>query len=172
MKPAGNPPCKNLITTTLVGQEAKKANIKVTDADINQEIEDLKTQFGGEEALNNALQQSSMTIEDLKKQMPLQVEIRKLIEPKITITDADISKYFDENKAKYNQEEEVRASHILVKTKEEAEAIVKQLKEGGDFAALAKEKNPLIPAPRTKAAILTSSNAETWLLNSPMLPSR
>ncbi|MFC6651343.1 MULTISPECIES: foldase protein PrsA [Paenibacillus] len=137
----GESTLQNLITTTLVGQEAKKANIKVTDADINQEIEDLKTQFGGEEALNNALQQSSMTIEDLKKQMPLQVEIRKLIEPKITITDADISKYFDENKAKYNQEEEVRASHILVKTKEEAEAIVKQLKEGGDFAALAKEKS-------------------------------
>ncbi|QUL57467.1 peptidylprolyl isomerase [Paenibacillus tritici] len=137
----GESTLQNLITTTLVGQEAKKANIKVTDADINQEIEDLKTQFGGEEALNNALQQSSMTIEDLKKQMPLQVEIRKLIEPKIKITDEDISKYFEENKAKYNQEEEVRASHILVKTKEEADAIVKQLKEGGDFAALAQEKS-------------------------------
>ncbi|WP_405112021.1 peptidylprolyl isomerase [Paenibacillus sp. FSL K6-1217] len=137
----GESTLQNLITTTLVGQEAKKANIKVTDADINEEIENLKTQFGGEEALNNALQQSSMTIEDLKKQMPLQVEIRKLVEPKVKITDEEISKYFEENKAKYNQEEEVRASHILVKTKEEADAIVKQLKEGGDFAALAKEKS-------------------------------
>ncbi|ETT63358.1 MULTISPECIES: peptidylprolyl isomerase [Paenibacillus] len=137
----GESTLQNLITTTLVGQEAKKANIKVTDADINEEIENLKTQFGGEEALNNALQQSSMTIEDLKKQMPLQVEIRKLVEPKVTVTDDEISKYFEENKAKYNQEEEVRASHILVKTKEEADAIVKQLKEGGDFAALAKEKS-------------------------------
>lgn len=137
----GKTTLENLITTTLVGQEAKKANITVTDADINQEIEDLTKQFGGEEALNNALQQSSMTIDDLKKQMPLQVEIRKLIEPKVTVTDEEISKYFDENKASFNQEEEVRASHILVKTKEEAEAIVKQLKEGADFAALAKEKS-------------------------------
>ncbi|KAI7244482.1 hypothetical protein KC345_g12150, partial [Hortaea werneckii] len=82
-----------------------------------------------------------MTIDDLKKQMPLQVEIRKLVEPKVTVTDDDISKYYDENKATFTQEEEVRASHILVETKEEADAIVKQLKDGADFATLAKEKS-------------------------------
>lgn len=137
----GKSTLQNLITTTLVDQEAKKANITVTDADITQEIEDLKTQFGGEDGLNSALQQSSMTLDDLKKQMPLQVEIRKLVEPKVTITDEEITKYYNDNKASFNQEEEVRASHILVKTKEEAEAIIKQLKEGADFATLAKEKS-------------------------------
>lgn len=137
----GESTLQNLITTTLVDQEAKKANITVTDEDINQEIADLTEQFGGEEALNSALQQSSMTLDDLKAQMPLQVEIRKLVEPQVTVTDEEISTYFDENKASFNQEEEVRASHILVETKEEADAIVKQLKDGADFAALAKEKS-------------------------------
>ncbi|KWX87483.1 peptidylprolyl isomerase, partial [Paenibacillus riograndensis] len=137
----GEATIQNLITKTLVDQEAKKANITVTDADIQAELEDLKTQFGGEEALNNALQQSSMTLDDLKKQMPLQVEIRKLVEPKVKVTDEEISKYYEENKASFNQEEEVRASHILVKTKAEADAIVKQLAGGADFAALAKEKS-------------------------------
>lgn len=37
--------------------------------------------------------------------------------------------------------EETRASHILVKTKEEAEALVKKLDEGADFAELAKENS-------------------------------
>lgn len=137
----GEATLQNLITNTLVDQEAKKANITVTDADITAEIEDLKKQFGGEEALNNALQQSSMTLDDLKKQMPMQVKIRKLVEPKVTVTDDEITKYFDENKASFNQEEQVRASHILVKTKEEADAILKQLKDGADFATLAKEKS-------------------------------
>lgn len=36
---------------------------------------------------------------------------------------------------------EYSAAHILVKTKDEAEAIEKQLKEGADFAALATEKS-------------------------------
>ncbi|KWX73997.1 peptidylprolyl isomerase [Paenibacillus jilunlii] len=137
----GEATLQNLITSTLVDQEAKKANITVTDADIQAELEDLKTQFGGEEALNNALQQSSMTLDDLKKQMPMQVKIRKLVEPKVKVTEDEISKYYEENKASFNQEEEVRASHILVKTKAEADAIVKQLAGGADFAALAKEKS-------------------------------
>lgn len=137
----GESTLQNLITTTLVDQEAKKANITITEEDINTEIENLKTQLGGEEALNAALQQSSMTLDDLKKQIPLQLEIRRLVEPKVKITDEDIQKYYDENKATFNQEEQVRASHILVATKEEADAIVKQLSEGADFAELAKEKS-------------------------------
>jgi peptidyl-prolyl cis-trans isomerase C len=37
--------------------------------------------------------------------------------------------------------DEVRAAHILVKTEEEAKAIIEQLKGGADFAKLAKEKS-------------------------------
>ena len=38
-------------------------------------------------------------------------------------------------------EEEVRASHILVKTEQEAKDIIAQLEKGADFAKLAKEKS-------------------------------
>jgi len=130
-----------MITTELVDQEAKKANVTVTDEDINAELEDLKAQFGGEAAFNAALQQSSMTVDDLKKQMPLQVKLRKILEPQVTITDQEIKDYYEANKATFNEEEQVRASHILVETKEEADAILKQLKDGADFAELAKEKS-------------------------------
>jgi foldase protein PrsA len=130
-----------MITTELVDQEAKKANVTVTDEDINAELEDLKAQFGGEAAFNAALQQSSMTVDDLKKQMPLQVKLRKILEPQVTITDEEIKEYYEANKATFNEEEQVRASHILVETKEEADAILKQLKDGADFAELAKEKS-------------------------------
>ncbi|OBZ14506.1 peptidylprolyl isomerase [Bacillus sp. FJAT-27264] len=142
MVEAGGPSTlQSLITTTLVSQEAKKANITVTDADIAEELTDLKAQFGGEEAFNSALAQSGMTLDDLKKQMPLQVELRKILEPQVKITDDEIKKYYDENKAHFNTEEEVRASHILVKTKEEADAVLKELKDGKDFATVAKEKS-------------------------------
>ncbi|MFC3748810.1 peptidylprolyl isomerase [Paenibacillus sp. GCM10012306] len=142
MVEAGGPSTlQSLITTTLVSQEAKKANITVTDADIAEELSDLKAQFGGEEAFNSALAQSGMTLDDLKKQMPLQVELRKILEPQVKITDDEIKKYYDENKAHFDTEEEVRASHILVKTKEEADEVLKELKDGKDFATVAKEKS-------------------------------
>ncbi|ASA21088.1 peptidylprolyl isomerase [Paenibacillus donghaensis] len=141
LEAGGESTLQGLITTSLVDQEAEKAKVTVTDADIEAEIKDLTAQFGGEEALNAALTQSSMTLDDLKEQMPLQIKVRKILEPQIKITDEDIKKYFDENKATYNVEEQVRASHILVKTQAEADAILKQLKDGADFAALAQEKS-------------------------------
>jgi peptidyl-prolyl cis-trans isomerase C len=53
----------------------------------------------------------------------------------------------DDLKAAYEKEygdfkgEEVSARHILVKDQAEAEAIIKQLEDGADFAELAKEKS-------------------------------
>lgn len=137
----GESTLQTMITTALVDQEAEKAKVTVTDEDINAEIEDLKAKFGGEAAFQAALEQSSMTVDDLKKQMPLQVKIRKILEPKVEVTEDEIKEYYEANKASFNEEEKVRASHILVATKEEADAILKQLKDGADFAELAKEKS-------------------------------
>lgn len=131
----------NMITMELIDQAAADAKVTITDEDVNAEIESLKTQFGGEEALNSALAQSGMTLDDLKKNTEIQVKIRKILEPQTKVTDEDISTYYEENKDTFATPEQVRASHILVETKEEADAIKKQLDEGADFATLAKEKS-------------------------------
>jgi peptidyl-prolyl cis-trans isomerase C len=57
------------------------------------------------------------------------------------ITDADIRARYDKEIAAMPPQNEVRARHILVKTKEEAEAIIKQLDGGAKFEDVAKEKS-------------------------------
>lgn len=57
------------------------------------------------------------------------------------LTDQELRKRYEEIIASMPKQEEIRARHIVVKTKEEAEAIIKQLQAGGDFAAIAKEKS-------------------------------
>lgn len=57
------------------------------------------------------------------------------------ITDADIRARYDKEMAAMPPQNEVRARHILVKTKEEAEAIIKQLDGGAKFEDVAKEKS-------------------------------
>ncbi|MFC2083306.1 peptidylprolyl isomerase, partial [Candidatus Bipolaricaulota bacterium] len=57
----------------------------------------------------------------------------------LDITDQQIEEYFATNRASYDVAEQVRASHILVETREEAEQILDQLSEGADFANLARE---------------------------------
>jgi peptidyl-prolyl cis-trans isomerase C len=65
--------------------------------------------------------------------------VRKAIQPKIT--EDKIKQKYEELAAKYKPQDEVRASHILVKTEDEANDILKQLKGGADFAKLAGEKS-------------------------------
>ena len=57
------------------------------------------------------------------------------------VTEAAVRADYDKFVADFKPSEEIRASHILVKTEEEAKAIKAQLDGGADFAALAKEKS-------------------------------
>ncbi len=70
---------------------------------------------------------------------------------KTTVTDEMVQNYYNENKAEFPQEEEVKAQHILImvteqateeeqlKAKEKIFSIQRQLKEGADFATLAQK---------------------------------
>ncbi|CAM4034516.1 peptidylprolyl isomerase [Paracoccus yeei] len=79
----------------------------------------------------------------------LEVEKRAYLAGSVLEKVASAEPTEDELKAAYDQafggqnaeRQEYNAAHILVKTKEEAEAIEKQLKEGADFGALAAEKS-------------------------------
>ena len=57
------------------------------------------------------------------------------------VTDEAIQAAYDERYASMEPETEYNASHILVKTEDEAKEIKKLLDEGADFAELAKEKS-------------------------------
>lgn len=130
-----------LIQEELVKQEADKKAIVISAQDIDAEVARIKKQFTSEADFQAALQQSGMTLDSLKKQIPMQLRIRKLLEPQAKVTDDEVKQYFEANKASYGQPEQVRASHILVATQAEADDIEKQLKAGADFAALAKAKS-------------------------------
>jgi peptidyl-prolyl cis-trans isomerase C len=60
---------------------------------------------------------------------------------KASASDEELRKVYDEAVKPMAAEEEVRARHILVENEDEAKAIAEQIKAGGDFAELAKEKS-------------------------------
>ena len=57
------------------------------------------------------------------------------------VTDEMLHKRYDELVKSFVPSEQYHASHILVKTEDEAKAIIAELNKGGDFAAIAKEKS-------------------------------
>jgi peptidyl-prolyl cis-trans isomerase C len=57
------------------------------------------------------------------------------------VTDDAAKKRFDQEIAKFVPSDEIHVLHILVKTEDEAKAVIADLDKGGDFAAIAKEKS-------------------------------
>ncbi len=78
-------------------------------------------------------------LKDAEAQIVADVYVRKTVTPKIT--DEKLKARYNELSAKFKPEDEVRARHILVPTEAEANDILKQLKDGADFAKLAAEKS-------------------------------
>jgi peptidyl-prolyl cis-trans isomerase C len=83
---------------------------------------------------------------DFKKQLEF-LELRALRNAYLAqivnggITEDDVQAAYDKQFADFEGPEEINARHILVKEKAEAEAIIKELEGGADFAELAKEKS-------------------------------
>jgi len=62
-------------------------------------------------------------------------------ETRARVTEEEMRKIYDEQRARITPEEEVRARHILVESEDEAKAIIAQIRGGADFEAIAKEKS-------------------------------
>ena len=144
-----------LIGGELLYQESIKEGIKISDKELNDKFDQWKKGFPNEEAFQQSLKQWNIDEvamkKDLKKAMTIEEFIKKKFADKTTIPESEVKAYYDSNPQYFQQPEQVKASHILIKVepdaKPEAKAaamakikdIQKKLKEGAKFEDLAKE---------------------------------
>jgi len=72
---------EELITKRLIEDELKLKRVKVSDVQVLEKLGEIKTQLGGDEAFNQALTYSGMTIVQLKGQIKWQLGLEALVEP-------------------------------------------------------------------------------------------
>jgi peptidyl-prolyl cis-trans isomerase C/foldase protein PrsA len=150
----------SLINMKMLEIEAKNQEITISQDEkntmLNNKIDSIKKQNQlTEEQLVDALNSKGInSIEEFKKMIwqdnKDEILIQKLqqeVVDGVVITEEEVENYYEENKSKFKRPARVKARHILVttddKTDQEAKAkakeVLNKLKEGADFATLAKE---------------------------------
>jgi parvulin-like peptidyl-prolyl isomerase len=140
-----------LIDEKLMLGQAKKAGIEVDEKEVSSRISEIQKRFGSKEVFERALAEQRMTVKDLKAKYRDQIMTKKLIDQKvgarIFITPVDVSEYYKKHSEEFAQPDEVKVRNILIRVKEGvspekalelAQDVHKKLKEGADFAELAR----------------------------------
>jgi len=116
---------QQLITKELIFDDAKKTGVLKS--------EDFKKEF-------------AKIKKRIEKDLAIQVWQKRELD-KIKVSDKELKNYYNKNKEEFNEKESVHARHILVKTEDEANKIISELKSlKGDalknkFIELAKERS-------------------------------
>jgi foldase protein PrsA len=135
----GQETLNTLISEKIIKLEIKKHNIEVPEKDVEEEFQKLVDQYGGQEQFDQIFESYGYDQNDIKEDIKMSLQLKKLLEPKITITEEEMKEYFETNKATYDTKEQVKASHILVDSEATAQEVRNKLLAGADFAELAKE---------------------------------
>lgn len=88
----GQATAKDLIDVYMVRGALDKAGIKVGEDEINAEIATIEKQLAGQ-SLEDVLKQQGRTLSDFRKDISLQVGMKKLLGGKVVVSDQEVSDY-------------------------------------------------------------------------------
>ena len=142
-------------------QRAAKTNLTATNEEVDAKLNEMKAPFS-EDQFQQRLKANNQTIDDLKHDLRRSLTVMKLlnkeINSKITVTDADVTNYFNAHKAEFNlMETQYHLAQIQVtsvpspqpgnlqgskatsddEAKKKIQALKNRLDSGEDFGSLA-----------------------------------
>lgn len=77
--------------------------------------------------------------QEYKDQLMVKELVKREVEDKVKVADADLGKYYEEHKAEYIDPEKVVVTEVTVTDEEKAKEVLKRIQDGEDFTELAKE---------------------------------
>jgi peptidyl-prolyl cis-trans isomerase C len=155
------------IAIQLIDEKAKATNTTVTDEDVLAQVNEITAQQNmSVEQFKKMLQDRGVSYDEWEEQVRWGVLLGKLVDAEygdqLTVTDNDANNFYTANIRQFEAPEQIRASHILIKPVTDpnvdpneakakalakAQDLLKQIKEGADFAELAKATGGYPSAP-------------------------
>jgi peptidyl-prolyl cis-trans isomerase SurA len=152
---------RTLVDNEIMLQRAEKLGLMATDADVESKFAELKAPYTQEE-FQRQLASTKMTVEDMKVQLKRDLSVQKLFNKEITshisISDRDVTDFYNTNKISFNfPEPQIHLAQILVtpnpdpnvrnlksdkaqneeQARKKIEMLVTRMRQGEDYAHLA-----------------------------------
>ncbi|MBB1249598.1 peptidylprolyl isomerase [Rhizobium sp. G21] len=146
----------NPVIATVDGVDITKADLDLAESNIDPQLSQLPPEQKRLAALSSLIDAKLIAVkakgEKLDETPEFKERVAFIVDRELhnayfkkhvvdAVTDSDVQTRYDAEIKAMPKQEEVRARHILVKTEDEAKAVIKALGEGKDFAELAKEKS-------------------------------
>lgn len=132
----------SLVEEAELDQKATSMGITVSDADVTARFDYVKKQFFGNskskflaEAKKQGYADEAAVRRDVIRPQLVSERVQKQVIKDVKVSDADVQKYYDDNKSNYQQPESRDVRYILVgKSKATAQSVYQQVVTGGDKA--------------------------------------
>jgi foldase protein PrsA len=133
-----------LISSSWVIGEAKSVGVKLTDKEVHKQFEKIKSQqFPKAGEFEKFLSTSGQSVSDLLLRVKLNLLSQKIqqkvVKQKAKVTQAQIQKYYNENKSRYGAAEKRNVEIILTKTEAAAKSAKAEVESGKSFSSVAKK---------------------------------
>lgn len=148
-----------LISSAWVLGEAESKGVHVSDAEVKKQFEQIKNQqFPKAEEFKKFLASSGQSVTDLLLRVKLNLLSskiqQKVSKEKGTVTQAQISKYYNEHKSQFGTPEKRNVKIILTKTEAQANKAKQEIESGKSFSSVAKATS-IDPTSKAKGGELT-----------------
>ncbi|OGS22339.1 MAG: hypothetical protein A2314_08775 [Elusimicrobia bacterium RIFOXYB2_FULL_50_12] len=114
-----------MVRERIVMENAGRAGFK-RNKDYTKSLEDFK-------------KEQAKRLRDYEENLLMELYIRDLHEKQIKATDAEVQKYYQDHIKEFQRPVEVKARHILLPTRQEADAALQRVKKGEDFSNVARQ---------------------------------
>jgi parvulin-like peptidyl-prolyl isomerase len=131
-----------LVEEMIILRRAEELNITVPAEELERAASEVIQDYP-EDSFDEMLMKQAISLDLWKEQLHRQMLIQKVVEEdlskNVSVDSQDIQQYYEEHKQQWHQAERAHVLQILVAEKEEAVALLNQIKAGKDFGVLARK---------------------------------
>lgn len=147
---------ESIINRRLLIDEVERQNIALNSNRVKQEIDAIAARFPSRDAFEDQLKANGISMDQMEKDLGQQIRIDTMIQDHVKAKDIQVNEeeakgFYEANPDSFKSQEQVRASHILLKVdanssddfksqkRLELAGILGQIEKGADFSQMAQQ---------------------------------